>query len=252
MKWDPALAGFDGSRLRRQCEVHGDHHENVDRCAIEERRLVLPLFNRVDRRGIEQRNRSEDAGVRDRPLTIDPDFENNHALDAGRERHRGINGRDFGHQRWRIDVSADAHRRVGSSRRRRGWRWRRWRGLRNLSWNGTAGHRSDDALTFRSGVYCSQHLLELGLRLWRRWWWSWRRWPKAQGHGHQNFLRHTVEECRSEGPLSDRVDRRAHEFINQLPGSRFGYRQGLKIALNPRIDGDDRSVRANPNLENHG
>src|SRR5687768_878721 len=46
-----------------QREVHGDGHDDRHGDVVEQRRRELPLLDRIERRLIEERNRSQDLGV---------------------------------------------------------------------------------------------------------------------------------------------------------------------------------------------
>src|SRR6185295_14922472 len=105
--------------------------------AVEQRRRELPLPHRVERRRVEQWDRSEHFRFLHGAVRPDGGLDDDDALDARRLGNRRIHRLDVFHLRRLLDVAADAHRRRG----RRRWWWWRWR----------LGEAADDAADDAAG-----------------------------------------------------------------------------------------------------
>ena len=95
---------------RRKRELHRRRHDDGYGGAVEERRRVLPLSDRVECRLVEERNRTEDAGVRDPSVGADHGFENDDSLNASGLGSGGIHRVHFVDLLRSLHAAADAHR----------------------------------------------------------------------------------------------------------------------------------------------
>ena len=129
----PALLG--------KSELHRDRHDHRRRLAVQQRRRVLPRPDRGERGFVEERLRSQHAGLLDFAIRADHCFENHDALNPRVSRHVGILGSDILRSCRRLDVPA--HHKRSSRSRRHGWR-RIDRDLSDVSTEDTVNSRCVD------------------------------------------------------------------------------------------------------------
>src|SRR6185503_1666314 len=88
-----AVTGFNVTESRAlEVEIHRDFHPDRDRLVVAQRRLEHPLFDRIDRRGVETRDALDDLHVLHAAVLADENVERDLAGDAGVAREFRVRG----------------------------------------------------------------------------------------------------------------------------------------------------------------
>jgi len=87
-KTGPLTAALHKTELTTHRERNGNRRIDLDRIAVELRRLVTPLFHGVESRLDQERVPGNHFELRDSPVLVDDRVKNNVALNAGLARQR--------------------------------------------------------------------------------------------------------------------------------------------------------------------